>query len=33
MAASVTLGNRAAGGASVGLVFPALRALDGAAAE
>ena len=30
---TVTLANRAAGGACVGLVFPALRALDGAAAE
>jgi two-component system nitrogen regulation sensor histidine kinase NtrY len=30
---ALTLGNRAAGGACVGLVFPALRALDGAAAE
>ncbi len=30
---SVTLSNRAAGGACVGLVFPALRALDDAAAE
>jgi two-component system nitrogen regulation sensor histidine kinase NtrY len=30
---ALTLGNRAAGGACVGLVFPAMRALDGAAAE
>jgi two-component system nitrogen regulation sensor histidine kinase NtrY len=30
---ALTLSNRAAGGACVGLVFPALRALDGAAAE
>ena len=30
---ALTLGNRPAGGARVGLVFPALRALDGAAAE
>jgi two-component system, NtrC family, nitrogen regulation sensor histidine kinase NtrY len=30
---ALTLGNRAAGGASVSLVFPAMRALDGAAAE
>ena len=30
---ALTLSNRTAGGACVGLVFPALRALDGAAAE
>ncbi|HSA80084.1 MAG TPA: ATP-binding protein, partial [Geminicoccaceae bacterium] len=30
---ALTLSNRAAGGACVGLVFPAMRALDGAAAE
>jgi two-component system nitrogen regulation sensor histidine kinase NtrY len=30
---TLTLANRAGGGASVGLVFPAMRALDGAAAE
>ena len=29
----LTLANRAGGGAAVGLVFPAMRALDGAAAE
>ena len=30
---ALTLANRTGGGASVGLVFPAMRALDGAAAE
>ncbi len=30
---TVTLGNRTAGGARVGLVFPAMRVLDDAAAE